>query len=307
MNEYKVRFLKLIKNPLLPIASTYPYVLVVCLLLGWIYMKNSGTVFQTTLETSMLEKQVWQELTIQEPKVLTAVTAEMIRSGTPELIEKGKQSFATVCASCHGTEGKGDGVAGGALNPKPRDFSAEDGWKNGRKITDMYRTLQVGLLKTGMPGYDYMPVDERLGIIHYIQTTFMVNPPAATELDFTALDAEFSLTKGVEQPGQIPIASAFILLERNSKVANEKIQSIKGKISSDSKSETGAILFGKIITDLDCATTMLFNNDGWKNSTNDLLAAINSNIINNGFNTKAFQMSDEDFTILFNYLKALYT
>lgn len=35
----------------------------------------------------------------------------------------GGESFATICASCHGPAGKGDGVAAAALEPKPRDLS----------------------------------------------------------------------------------------------------------------------------------------------------------------------------------------
>ncbi|MGI9559246.1 MAG: c-type cytochrome [Thermodesulfobacteriota bacterium] len=37
--------------------------------------------------------------------------------------KKGAASFATLCASCHGAAGKGDGIAAAALNPKPRDLS----------------------------------------------------------------------------------------------------------------------------------------------------------------------------------------
>jgi len=36
---------------------------------------------------------------------------------------KGKESYNNTCAACHGPEGKGDGVAAAALDPKPRDLS----------------------------------------------------------------------------------------------------------------------------------------------------------------------------------------
>lgn len=36
---------------------------------------------------------------------------------------EGKAKYDQFCASCHGAEGKGDGVAAAALDPKPRDLS----------------------------------------------------------------------------------------------------------------------------------------------------------------------------------------
>lgn len=45
----------------------------------------------------------------------------------------GKAKYDALCASCHGMTGKGDGPTGGALNPKPRDFS-DKAWQ--AKVTD---------------------------------------------------------------------------------------------------------------------------------------------------------------------------
>jgi mono/diheme cytochrome c family protein len=36
---------------------------------------------------------------------------------------KGKETFAKTCGTCHGNTGKGDGPAGAALNPKPKDLT----------------------------------------------------------------------------------------------------------------------------------------------------------------------------------------
>ena len=36
----------------------------------------------------------------------------------------GKAVYDTNCSSCHGPEGKGDGPAGAALNPKPANFAS---------------------------------------------------------------------------------------------------------------------------------------------------------------------------------------
>ena len=41
--------------------------------------------------------------------------------------------FATRCSTCHGTDGKGDGPASVALNPKPRNYTDPE-WQ--KSVTD---------------------------------------------------------------------------------------------------------------------------------------------------------------------------
>ena len=41
-------------------------------------------------------------------------------------VAAGKAAFQTVCGTCHGMEGAGDGPLAAALTPKPRDLSAGD-------------------------------------------------------------------------------------------------------------------------------------------------------------------------------------
>lgn len=52
---------------------------------------------------------------------------------------KGKEVFTTTCAPCHGAEGKGDGAAAAALNPKPANLATST-------------TDDAGLLKTVTEG-----------------------------------------------------------------------------------------------------------------------------------------------------------
>lgn len=49
-----------------------------------------------------------------------AVLAKAEPEGDPA---KGMEIFQANCAACHGPEGKGDGAAAAALNPKPRNLS----------------------------------------------------------------------------------------------------------------------------------------------------------------------------------------
>jgi mono/diheme cytochrome c family protein len=41
--------------------------------------------------------------------------------------------FATRCSTCHGPDGKGNGPAAAALNPKPRDYTNQE-WQ--KSVTD---------------------------------------------------------------------------------------------------------------------------------------------------------------------------
>ena len=41
----------------------------------------------------------------------------------PEAVEDGAQVFQSNCATCHGEEGHGDGIASGSLDPKPKNLA----------------------------------------------------------------------------------------------------------------------------------------------------------------------------------------
>ncbi len=72
--------------------------------------------------------------------------------GNSAAILEGKKLFTQLCAVCHGDKGKGDGVGGATLNPKPRNFTLDktqnqaDGeffWKmsEGRPPMASYKTI----------------------------------------------------------------------------------------------------------------------------------------------------------------------
>jgi mono/diheme cytochrome c family protein len=47
--------------------------------------------------------------------------------------DEAKQTFKTLCSTCHGAVGKGDGVAAANLNPKPRNYT-DKAWQ--ASVTD---------------------------------------------------------------------------------------------------------------------------------------------------------------------------
>jgi len=84
-----------------------------------------------------------------------------------EATKEGKKQFNQLCAICHGNKGKGDGIAGAALNPKPANFttvkfqSQTDGaifWKmtNGRSPMASYKEILTD--------------DQRWQLVNYLRT-----------------------------------------------------------------------------------------------------------------------------------------
>src|ERR1043166_2240385 len=51
--------------------------------------------------------------------------------------------FNTRCATCHGTEGKGNGPAAAALNPKPRNYTDKT-WQKSVTDEQIKKTIAMG-------------------------------------------------------------------------------------------------------------------------------------------------------------------
>jgi mono/diheme cytochrome c family protein len=60
----------------------------------------------------------WTVPPVVPPEKLAAATQQ---TGDP--VAAGKQLFMQICSTCHGPEGKGDGPASAALEPKPRNLT----------------------------------------------------------------------------------------------------------------------------------------------------------------------------------------
>ena len=82
--------------------------------------------------------------------------------------DSGKKLYEDKCAICHGRNGKGDGAAGAALDPKPADFTRSKFWQKGvdKKIAD---TIRKG--HGVMPAFD-LSADQVQAIIDYLKQAF---------------------------------------------------------------------------------------------------------------------------------------
>ncbi len=87
--------------------------------------------------------------------------------GNAEATKAGKKLYKQQCAICHGDTGKGDGVAGMSLTPKPTNFTLE----KVQAETDggIFWKLTNG--KAPMAAYkDILTEEQRWQLVNYIRT-----------------------------------------------------------------------------------------------------------------------------------------
>lgn len=86
-----------------------------------------------------------------------------------DMIAHGKKVFTENCAMCHGAEGKGDGAAGQALNPKPRNL-VEGPWKKGGGYLGLFNVVTNGLPGTSMAAYGHLKLVDRWALVQFINS-----------------------------------------------------------------------------------------------------------------------------------------
>lgn len=87
--------------------------------------------------------------------------------GNTTAAEEGKKIYKQMCAICHGNTGKGDGMAGMSLNPRPTNFTTE----KVQSQTDgaIYWKLTEG--RPPMASYkNILKEEQRWQLVNYIRT-----------------------------------------------------------------------------------------------------------------------------------------
>ncbi len=102
-----------------------------------------------------------------------AVRQQMEQNVEPageEQMKLGKQVYENNCQSCHGESGKGDGPAGQALQPAPRNFQSADAeWVNGTSPFGIMTTLNNGIEGAAMSSYQSLSLEKRWAVTHYLR------------------------------------------------------------------------------------------------------------------------------------------
>ncbi len=87
--------------------------------------------------------------------------------GDVQTIKSGKKLFTNMCVICHGNKGRGDGVAGMALNPRPANLSLP----SVQDQTDGEIFWKITEGRAPMASYkDILSEDQRWQLVNYMRT-----------------------------------------------------------------------------------------------------------------------------------------
>jgi mono/diheme cytochrome c family protein len=97
----------------------------------------------------------------------SAATIENPFKGNKNAIKNGKKLFASMCVICHGIKGKGDGMAGAALKPKPANFTSLT--VQGQTDGEIFWKMTNG--NPPMAGYkEILTEAQRWELVNYLRT-----------------------------------------------------------------------------------------------------------------------------------------
>jgi mono/diheme cytochrome c family protein len=238
----EIDFRETLRRPEGLFGYSFLYVLAALLALGVMYVANLTTVGKNSVPPLLVtdSSSLLSDIPFQTASVLPPVDVMQVAAPTDEMVQKGAALYRSNCSSCHGETGLGDGPAGVMLNPRPRNFHEKEGWKNGAKVSEIYRTLQDGIVQNGMASYSYMPPADLFGIAHYVRT-FQESPPRDSRDDLEALEVQYRLSMGSSTPGQIPVRKATRVLLHEAGPRLEAVKRLAERLSEETGEQGGEI------------------------------------------------------------------
>jgi mono/diheme cytochrome c family protein len=286
------------------------YFLTALITLGLLYvhrenMVNRNSVWPDVVVDSIYNRPAKESLP-EEGNAVEEVDLATLLNPTKAQIARGGLLFKINCSSCHGTEGKGDGPASSNLNPKPRDFHSETGWVNGRKLSQMFKTVSEGIPGSAMVSFaGTLSPDDRIAVIDYIRS-LSANFPKDSPQDIKAMGKSYHLNEGWNTFTRIPPEEAMKQIEEGAIPVARRVAVLASQIYWD-RGERGAALFGNVVSDGRRALTALAMSDFWSKNESDFVRTVTANTVQNGFNPRVAQLSTQDWRTLYLYLRDLFS
>lgn len=297
--ETEIDFKALPKSPSRLFGWIFPYYLVLFVIVGIYFVKHMDDSSFNAVPAIYTDSLVINaNVEVKQGGIMPAVDLGIISNPPSSLIEKGKTLYATNCSSCHGNEGKGDGIAAAALTPPPRNLHVTDGWTNGRDFEALYKTLEKGVPGTGMIAYEYIPVEDRIAILQYIRT--FVEYPVVTDEAITQLDETYELSKGVITPSNISIEMASRKINEEAALDSSVVELAIEKLSLEDKNLVE--LFNNVVEDKEKVIAIYKRDFANNANANDFINRVINFPTESGFKSNAALLSKDKLNDLFKLL-----
>ena len=297
----EIDFLELLKNPVRLFGLSYFYFLTVAGFIGAYYIWNMNDVSKNGIAPVLLRDsaQFVQDIPMQRGAMFAPVIVAEVGRPSKALIDKGANLFKANCVSCHGDNGMGDGLSAASMTVKPRNFHSAQGWKNGRKVANMYKTLQEGIVQNGMQSFSYLPASDRFALIHYIRT-FANDFPVDSLTDLQDLEKTYNLSKGSQLAPQIPVKLAMVKLQKESAADSIYVGKLAVSIASKNQGEQGAVLVRQLMNN----STKLFTAalSMKEKSLDEFIGTVSVDPVSVGLKPSVVRLSREEWNVLYLYL-----
>lgn len=140
--------------------------------------------------------------------------------GKEDLNIDAKRMFGTYCATCHGVKGDGSGLPGVA-----RSFKSTKDWKNGTRVTNIYKTLHEGIPDSQMRPFPNLSPWESVSLAHHVRSFLPKGKPAKdSRSHYDAMVKKYDLDKQ-QGPGKtIPVDEAMKRIEKEAQQSKSNRQ-----------------------------------------------------------------------------------
>ncbi len=300
----EIDFLELLKNPIRLFGFTYMYFLIVAGCIGTYYIWNMNDVSKNGIAPVIIKDstQFVSDISMQRGALIPPVNVVEVGRTSKALVDKGANLFKANCISCHGDNGMGDGPSSATLTVKPRNFHSAEGWKNGRKVSNLYRTLQEGIVQNGMQSFNYLPAEDRFALIHYVRT-FANDFPLDSLSELMDLEKNYNLSKGSQLPPRIPVRLAMMKIEQESQGDSVYVYGINKSITASNQEDLGGVLAHRLCVNNTkiAASLNLFNDKG----VDEFIRIVSTDPVTLGFKAEVTRLSREEWSALYMYFSKI--